>query len=1320
MENPLRPDAQAEVYVALPDVPTVQGTTPTGGAGLDTFGGLKYDKPSTGAPYNPDIPDTTKYTLGESASAGVRQSYAYKAYQAARNDKFYHKDSTYNVLEDIKNATLDLTPDEEQFLGKSVSREQFNDRLQAVRDNRQDASIMAANPVTGFGASIATDVIPSIVVSLVTGGTAGVAGLGATARAATVGVVTAATEVGIAAAASESTNVTTGDYALIAGLGAIGAAADIGLTARQIKRVHTPPPSQLEARHAAVRAVDAEYGAAASAEAKATAALGVVEDTIQSNAVAKTGGILARVEAAYAQPTAKRVAAIKKAVALVGKRGTPALKKLRTNLLDELNSIRLQAAALDDAYEVAVPATASAIKQKRQFVQTRMVAIANEIDKLDVQFTDFITPAYARLVAATTAKNEILASGQKLTRTQAEELRSATKQYKDLLDGVTQADAMSGLQDALKLQYAEITKDIKYLEKNHKGKPWAMSDVAALKERLQNLTNMQKDLADYVQSQNWVKRVDKQTAQAHSFISSDEAIAIKEFGSGSALGKNLVQEQSNNLNAAWESRNTLPKGTSWLTRAADWLGSTRLMLTVRDRIANVAGAEFATRILGDTATSDFNSANHFAAAKRIAGQAQLNEFDKATARILGMDVWRDGTDRYNHARVALERETQEYLARLRTWTLEGGDKDSFDAAHNFSQQARDLADAYVQTGFATQRLKDLKLHHVAGAEAIEASPYYSPVHISFDMVMDVIHSGKATRQQMYDFLGRQLLYVNPDLKHLTSGYTIVPDVATPEQFLGREFLKTLEADTKNTQPLLTEAVIARMAQQLGKTTDEVTTAAEQAKAGIAGGGIAKRGYTQTRQAWDWNLRSESGHTLRDVLNPDMAHNLNLYNRATAGDIGLAKAGIYSVDEWETIVDELWESGKAGVAHKGDAPLTKEQFKDEMQFAQDVVYNRGLGEPVGDLAHSATILGSATTLGWGALWGLVEGVNVAVQHGIIDTVGAMMKSAPLLGTTTKGMQAGELGRLAQVLSMHGDSNHYIRRAVLMAADNHLIKSSGAHGWIQWAGQSIQALNLGNMIQRFWQRTHINVVIDHVEHLGKGDKGASKYFDFLVKSNYGDNAEGTRLLATWKDLSARYGADTDAWVKADDGVHVADVDVLHTILANEMDSVVIQPNAADMPKYLSTSTHAKVLLPFMTFVGQSFTKTTRRNLHRGGDIAVAQLIIAQAAATAMVIGVRNTMQGKEFDDHLGVKTAMNMSTLGMLGAVGGITAQLLAPDLSGQFNPSAPQWAALKSAGNALQTWTNAESTAQQNFDAAARLPFAAIFAGTKAVQAVMTE
>jgi len=927
-----------------------------------------------------------------------------------------------------------------------------------------------------------------------------------------------------------------------------------------------------------------------------------------------------------------------------------------------------------------------------------------------------IDNAHVRMETAAANKTAAVQAGS-MTPELEDELLGATRDYKAMLDGSyiryeTESIAKNYDQQAAYANKRALTAEEAYMDSGDVSAGNAALTARAEEQRYATLAQGIRDHADSIE---FNAHIDAQREAASTLVGFKEGLAIITAASSKAIkDRDLLTNIANQVERSAKGKSSSLDTTTPVGKLAMWAGDTAVVRTFNDELENMFGSGVSRMLLGKTAASDYSGAFQTTAMHISAGRVPLNEWDKAVGEIVGKRPF-FGAQAWENSRLAIEGETQQYLGQLRKHTIIDGLPESSFNKSLYSAEAIELGDRYVQTGFAQQRLKSLQEHRVSGAAEIKPSAHYAPQRIHFDRLRALEYIGQATRLGIYDYLGRLMLDANPAIMDSAHGFKYSGKVATPEQFIGREFYQQLSGAKADDAIRLTDVAIAKLSKQLQTSAEAITTAVGEVQKDSVG--FATRGYTKQRTEFSWDITDSSGNiSLKDIIDPDLSMGLQHYNAKTAGDIGMTKAGMFDENSFDTWADSMILEGKANNVKAGDInPASVEEQRAVLQMAKDIVYHRGLGEKQGPMLSMLTNLGGASMLKFSGLWGIGEAANLITFHGAADTTAAMLRE---LGPSIRLTSRTDASDMYRFLTTNAEASRTVRNVLSQRADNHFGQNVGYEGWVAHKQQSVQNLNLGNHVQRLMHNTYAHLWEDHITALGnmahRGNAKSTDYFRYLVESSHGvGTKESEAVMKSFVDNSKKYGANTNSWP--------TDVDEqLKTILLAEMDNSVLATSAADMPRWMSDSSAAKIIVPFLTFQANTLAKITRRAHHKEGAAAVAKFIAVSAAYTAMIAGTKNVINGKPFEDKLVVSTASQISAFGLPNAFAGMGAQMLFPEAAGNFSPSAAAFAGPKSIAAVMRSLGQDDADLGSVTTAASKLPYVGVFWGTNLLRAALTD
>lgn len=570
---------------------------------------------------------------------------------------------------------------------------------------------------------------------------------------------------------------------------------------------------------------------------------------------------------------------------------------------------------------------------------------------------------------------------------------------------------------------------------------------------------------------------------------------------------------------------------------------------------------------------------------------------------------------------------------------------------------QDMVRKYINSGLAEQVHKDLSGKGILIKEVPDAvtgeikvvdamgdivrRPTYMPLRHSIDAIENTVRSGKATIDEIADFVGAQIARQYPDLlapKNASKTFKLT------ERQLGQHFIQTQKSKGGSIGDItalgMNKEQIATLLTRTGEFSEkEARVTAKSIFASLHSKGISTPKNLRRRMDWDWNLgmRTESGHslTMRDLVDNNVVANLEDYTRGMAHKLGLADYGIKSENDLKSLLE--------GYLDKLPKDANKAQSK---QFMENT-YNSLLGKPIDNNPVPAGIRSAQAVADLFLLAnsGLYTFVDIATQ---MQKVG-LLKSLPHfkrgMGTMFKDMKnfsPVEAKTLEDILTGRILSGSRHRNFSVRYADNFEV-SGGIHEAAQYYGQTARFMNLSESLKRFQVGVLSGVYVSNLKGAMKGSAAEMKFMKDKLMIN-------DELFSKMQKEYTKHGDDIDAWSN--------DIRIKYEQkLFHDSDNFAMSINNGEVPAILEYSSVGRIIFPYMRFALGMQNKVLRRTLSRDGAAGLAMLMAVQIPTAILIGAAINVRLGKEPTDGIEVLALRSMTALGALNypievAMGGL--------------------------------------------------------------------
>lgn len=606
---------------------------------------------------------------------------------------------------------------------------------------------------------------------------------------------------------------------------------------------------------------------------------------------------------------------------------------------------------------------------------------------------------------------------------------------------------------------------------------------------------------------------------------------------------------------------------------------------------------------------------------------------------IGLDALNTNTRNEIRAqREAVSIEAQRWLHReWRNHKMNGG-----DIPYPDDPLVRQVVQAYHESRFAENILRQAKAAGVEGAKEVKASRSYSGLVWNSDRVQAFINrKAGATYSDVAKAFGTQIVrqfgqFANSDAESI-----------------GAQFLKSIQGDKTGNLALkirewevngLTKDEVINTMRAFGFQEGETIRAADAffgKPTTRSVGDVTK----SLRQRLDWDLdevfhtensthldvRSgvtsflDNGFTLADFLEPDLYKSMNRYSLEMSSRIGLAHAGYKSGGEFQKALDEIVDEAVAA----GQSPAEARATADHMR---ELALGRPIGDNMPEWVRTSNAIGSALALKNSGIYNLAEYGTIAAEYGYKETAKAFLQTVGK--STLDKMDRENWSDLSDIITGKLVADGRFRPVVMHLEDNFESATGNFHETVQYASQSVRFLNGSESIRRqqinmfagLYQKTWEKVLTDT-----KGNAWGNAY-DILKSQGVTDP-----FISLMKNEYDKHGWQMQHW-------NQNVVDALSTHALSTADSVVLAIRKGERPRIMDTML-GKVIFPYMSFVWSAHNKILRRHYHQDGVAGVAKVMAHQAPLAFLSAAAANVASGKPWDNDFKNGVPKSLSSIGL---------------------------------------------------------------------------
>lgn len=564
---------------------------------------------------------------------------------------------------------------------------------------------------------------------------------------------------------------------------------------------------------------------------------------------------------------------------------------------------------------------------------------------------------------------------------------------------------------------------------------------------------------------------------------------------------------------------------------------------------------------------------------------------------------------------------------------------------NLHPSLKNVVSKYIDSGFAERIFDDAQTNgffNQAGMENIVRRPTYMPLSHNYDRMHELVTTGKASWDDVYDFYGEQIVRIYPELldpnfakagrsyKQVKAGAKTAVTNAynlTIRQ-VGEHFVHTQKQNARGLSDVTTHGMSKEtmhdMLTRAGVSSDEAATAVAK----IFREGAYKQSNPKNfrkRMSWDWNMpikSSTTGEVLRmiDFTGGSTMHNLENYSRRMAHLNGLAQYGLS-----EQSMRELLESYLDKLPRDVDVQKARNFFSN----VADDLSGKPTGGGVSQSIRSAQAVADMMLLANSGLYGLMDVYTQTLKVGILRTFPHVFRGLKNAIMGMRAVRPDEAKDLADIFSGKLMNGSRWRNFPTHYADNYQI-SGGFHEGAQYYGQATRFVNLSEAVKRF----QIGILSGmYLRAMRGAANGEIKHIKFL-KNKLGMTDDLVNAISKeW----ATHGDKVDDWYKP---TRI----LMEQKIFHEADNLAYTIQKGETPAILEYDGVGKVILPYMRYAFAMNQKVYRRTWNRDGAGALALLMVAQIPMAVMLAAAINVRRGEEPDKDLAVGAVRAMTAMG----------------------------------------------------------------------------
>lgn len=541
-------------------------------------------------------------------------------------------------------------------------------------------------------------------------------------------------------------------------------------------------------------------------------------------------------------------------------------------------------------------------------------------------------------------------------------------------------------------------------------------------------------------------------------------------------------------------------------------------------------------------------------------------------------------------------------------------------------------DAYEKGWLVREVTDDVtgEVTKVNGFDDIVRRPTYTPLRHSYDKIENTVFSGKASWDEIHDFVGAQIVRMYPDLlKPKNAAKTFV----LTERQVGQHFIQTQKDSARSladvTATGMNKEQIADLLTKTGNMTDkDARIIAADIFNEMHKKGTSVPKHLRKRIEWDWNMtrKTSTGETLsmRDFVEDNVMGTLEDYSRGMAYRNGLSDYGINSEAELVNLLE-----GYLSKLPKGTNVQQARQF---MKNTVDTMMGRSIdNNPVPQGIRSAQAIADLFLLAASGLYTFVDIATQLTKVGLIRSMSGTKQGLRVSFNNLSKLSHTEAKSLEDIISGRLLAGSKFKNFNARYADNFEV-SGGIHEAAQFYGQTARFLNLSESLKRFQVGMLSSVYVSNLKGAMKGTASELKFMREKLKI-----PEDT--IIEMQAEYAKHGTKIDDWKNS---VRVK----YERAVFHDADNLAMNVHRGEVPAILEFSPVGRVIFPYMRYMFGMQNKVLRRTINRDGYTGLAMLLAVQVPTATMVAAVNNIRKGKEPDEDLLVGALRVSTALGSL--------------------------------------------------------------------------
>lgn len=519
---------------------------------------------------------------------------------------------------------------------------------------------------------------------------------------------------------------------------------------------------------------------------------------------------------------------------------------------------------------------------------------------------------------------------------------------------------------------------------------------------------------------------------------------------------------------------------------------------------------------------------------------------------------------------------------------------------------------------------------VNGFDDIVRRPTYTPLRHSYDKIENTVFSGKASWDEIHDFVGAQIVRMYPDLlKPKNAAKTFV----LTERQVGQHFIQTQKDSARSLADVTATGMNKEQITDLLTKTGNMTDKDARIIAADIFNEMHKKGtsvpkHLRKRIEWDWNMtrKTSTGETLsmRDFVEDNVMGTLEDYSRGMAYRNGLSDYGINSEAELVNLLE-----GYLSKLPKGENVQQVRQF---MKNTVDTMMGRSIdNNPVPQGIRSAQAIADLFLLAASGLYTFVDIATQLTKVGLIRSMSGTKQGLRVSFNNLSKLSHTEAKSLEDIISGRLLAGSKFKNFNARYSDNFEV-SGGIHEAAQYYGQTARFLNLSESLKRFQVGMLSSVYVSNLKGAMKGTASELKFMRDKLKI-----PEDT--IIEMQAEYAKHGTKIDDWKNS---VRVK----YERAVFHDADNLAMNVHRGEVPAILEFSPVGRVIFPYMRYMFGMQNKVLRRTINRDGYTGLAMLLAVQVPTATMVAAVNNVRKGKEADEDLLVGALRVSTALGSL--------------------------------------------------------------------------